>query len=156
MIVKILVDADACPVKEIIIRIAKKHNIAVKLFMDTSHAFSHQEASVITVDKGRDAVDLVLINHVKAGDIVVTQDYGVATMALSKNAYALSDKGLIFTTDNIDQLLFERFLSQKIRRASTKHTNKKGFARIAKRTCADDARFEAALVYLIQSPKNNG
>ena len=153
MIVKILVDADACPVKEIIIRIAKKHNISVTLFMDTSHAFSHQEASVITVDKGRDAVDLVLINHVTSGDIVVSQDYGVATMALSKNAYALSDKGLIFTAENIDQLLFERFLSQKMRRASAKNTKKKGFSRIAKRTSANDDAFEKALVYLIQSPK---
>ncbi len=135
---KILVDADACPVKKQIVRIAKKYSVPVLMFIDTSHSLNDSYSEVIMVDKGRDAVDIALINKTSKDDIVVTQDYGVATMALSKCAYAISQNGLIYNHNNIDKLLFERHLSQKVRRSRSggKTTNPK------KRQKTDDEKFE--------------
>ncbi len=133
---KILVDADACPVKNIIVKAAKEYGVAVLMFIDTSHKLNDGYSEVITVDKGRDAVDIALVNKIQKDDIVVTQDYGVATMALSKEAHSINQNGLIYTKDNIDKLLFERHLSQKIRRAGGKAFNAK------KRTKADNEKFE--------------
>jgi uncharacterized protein len=115
--VKILVDADACPVKDIIIKSAKEFDVRVLMFIDTSHVLNDSYSEVTTVDKARDSVDIALINKTEKGDIVVTQDYGVASMALAKGAQAINQNGFIYTNDNIDRLLFERFLSQKVRRS---------------------------------------
>ena len=92
---KVLVDADACPVKNIIIDICSKKNIPVLLFVDTSHILSSPKCQVITVDKGRDSVDIALLNKTLKNDIVVTQDYGVAAMALGRGAHAINEKGLM-------------------------------------------------------------
>ena len=138
MNMKILVDADACPVKNIITKIAKEYKLRVLMFIDTSHFLDDGYSDVIMVDKGRDSVDIALINKVEKGDIVVTQDYGVAAMALSKQAYSINQNGLIYTKDNIDKLLFERHLSQKIRRAGGRTSNPR------KRTKEDDEKFERA------------
>lgn len=85
---QILVDADACPVKGIIVKIARQYKLPVTMVIDTSHELNDSYSTVITVDKARDSVDIALINLVKTGDIVVTQDYGVAAMALGKKAKA--------------------------------------------------------------------
>ena len=140
---KILVDADACPVKEIIVRIAKARGIPVIMLIDTSHELNDGYSRIIVVDKARDSVDIALINLVKEGDIVVTQDYGVAAMALGKKAKAINQNGLIYQDSNIEQLLFERHLGQKVRRAGGKTNNAK------KRTKDDDAHFEAAFLTLL-------
>jgi TDG/mug DNA glycosylase family protein len=138
-LLRILVDADACPVKDIIITAARERNIPVIMLMDTSHVWYDDYAQVITVDKERDGVDLALINLATEGDIVITQDYGVAALALGKGLKALNHYGIIFTPENMDKLLFERFLSQKVRRSGGKTRN------TGKRTRNDDLRFEKAL-----------
>ena len=104
---KILVDADACPVKNIIEKVAKQFNIEVTMFIDTSHVLESKYSKIVQVGQGQDAVDIAIINHTKLGDIIVTGDYGVASLALSKGAYALSFNGMYYTKDNIDRLLFE-------------------------------------------------
>lgn len=136
---KILVDADACPVKGIIIKYAKQFSLPVMMFIDTSHILDDGYSEVIMVDKGRDSADIALINRTSKGDIVVTQDFGVAAMALGKSAIALNQNGLIFTSENIDRLLFERHLARKVRHAGGKTSNQH------KRTRYDDQRFERAL-----------
>ena len=140
---QILVDADACPVKGIIIKIAKLYKLSVTMLIDTSHELEDGYSTVITVDKDRDSVDIALINLVKTGDIVVTQDYGVAAMALGKKAKAVNQNGLIYTDGNIDKLLFERHLGQKVCRAGGRTTNAK------KRTKEDDANFERVFKSLV-------
>ena len=135
----IYVDADACPVKEIIERVSKEKGIAVTMVIDVNHILHSDYSEVVTVSQGADSVDLYLINRVKEDDIVVTQDYGVAALALGKRAKAISNSGLIFTNDNIDKLLFERFLGKKQRNASK---GKKRMGHIPKRTNADDVAFE--------------
>ena len=57
---KILVDADACPVKEIIEKVAKQKNIEVVMYIDSSHILSSDYSKIVTISKGRDAVDLAL------------------------------------------------------------------------------------------------
>ena len=104
---KILVDADACPVKEIIEKVAKQKNIEVVMYIDSSHILSSDYSKIVTISKGRDAVDLALINDSEKGDVIVTQDYGVASLALGRSAYAIGNSGLIYDNNNIDKLMFE-------------------------------------------------
>jgi uncharacterized protein YaiI (UPF0178 family) len=109
------------------------------MIADTSHEIRDNYSTIITVDKARDSVDIALINLVKNGDIVVTQDYGVAAMALSKKAKAINQNGMIYSNDNIDRLLFERFLGQKVRRSGKRTANMKP------RSKEDDDKFEKTL-----------
>ena len=145
---KILVDADACPVKEIIVRAAKRRNIPVTMLIDTSHVLFDGYSTVITVDKGRDSADIRLVNLIEPGDLVVTQDYGVAAMSLGRGARALNQDGLVFGEDNMDRLLFERALGQKIRRAGGKAGKNR------RRTRADDESFERELERMISESEH--
>jgi uncharacterized protein YaiI (UPF0178 family) len=148
--VKILVDADACPVKEIIVRESKRRNIPVTMLIDTSHELNDGYSTVITVDQGHDSADIRLVNLIQPGDIVVTQDYGVAAMSLGKSAKALNQNGLIYSADNIDRLLFERALGQKIRLAGGK------FGKNRRRTKADDEAFRTAFLHLLDEEIGKG
>jgi uncharacterized protein YaiI (UPF0178 family) len=145
---KILVDADACPVKDIIVRIARKYSTDVIMVVDTSHELFDGYSTVITVDKARDSADIKLINLVKCDDIVITQDYGVAAMALGKGAKVLSQNGLIYSDNNIDRLLFERHIGQKIRRSGGKTGS------IKKRTKENDIAFENVFTKLLEGQSN--
>ena len=135
---RILVDADACPVKEIILLMAKRRNIPVIMVIDTSHELDDGYSTVITVDKGMDSADYAIARMATCHDIVVTQDYGLAAMALAKRASAIDQNGLIYTNDNIDNLLEKRYIGQKIRRGGGRTKGPK------KRTREDDERFEEA------------
>lgn len=143
---KIYVDADACPVVKIVENIAKKYEIPVMLLCDTNHMMASDYSEVKIIGAGADAVDFALIGLCKKGDIVVTQDYGVAAMALGKGAYGIHQSGKWYTNDNIDQLLMERHLAKKARNASKKHHLKGS----PKRTEEDDKRFEESFEKLIK------
>ena len=134
---QIFVDADACPVVGIVENVAEKYNIPVTLLCDTNHVLTSEYSEVIVVGAGADAVDYKLICICHRGDIVVSQDYGVAAMALGKGAYAIHQSGKWYTDDNIDQMLMERHLNKKARRSSYKN-HVKG---TRKRTEEDDIRF---------------
>lgn len=140
---KILVDADACPVKSQITKAAKRFNIPVVMFIDTSHIIDDGYSEVITVDKAADSVDIALVNRVRRGDVVVTQDFGLAALALPKGAQVINQNGMQYTDANIDRLLFERHLSQKVRRSGGRTAGP------LKRTREDDDRFEAAFEKLL-------
>ena len=144
---QILVDADACPVKQIIVKLAKQRNIPVTMLIDTSHELNDGYSKVITVDKQADSVDYALMGLLTREDIVVTQDFGLAAMVIGKGAKAINQNGLIFTDDNMDKLLMERHIGQKIRRGGGRTKGP------AKRTKEDDARFEAAFEKLLTGTK---
>ena len=97
------------------------------------------------IGAGADAVDFALVSLCKSGDIVVTQDYGVAAMVLGKNAYAIHQSGRWYTNDNIDQLLMERHMAKAARRAKSKHH----LSGPRKRTLEDDKQFEESFRKLI-------
>ena len=113
----ILIDADGCPVVDITVKIAAEHKIDCVILCDTSHVFEKAGAKTITVSKGSDSVDFALVNMVQAGDIVVTQDYGLAAMCLARRAVPISQNGMVYTNNNIDALLNERHSAKKIRMA---------------------------------------
>lgn len=142
---RILVDADACPVVKIIEQTAKNYAVEVVLFCDTNHVLFSGYGTVRTVGAGADAVDFALTAECRKGDIVVTQDYGVAAMILSKGAYGLHQSGMRYTDENIDRLLAERHMAKKARMSRAKHHMKGP----KKRTQEDDLRFEAALKMLL-------
>ena len=141
---QILVDADACPVKQIIVRLAKQRNIPVVMLTDTSHELSDGYSKIITVDKAADSVDYALMGILTHEDIVVTQDYGLAAMVIGKGAQAVNQNGLIFSDANMDKLLMERHIGAKVRRGGGRTKGP------AKRTKEDNARFEAVFMKLLE------
>ena len=132
---KIYVDCDACPVKDITEKVAIEKGIELTFVTDVNHVIKSDYAEVITVSQGDDSVDIYLINKVQKGDIVISQDYGVAAMALGKGACAIGNSGLIYTDENIDKLLFERFLGKKQRNSPKR---KARFKSVKKRCMEDD------------------
>lgn len=142
---QIYVDADACPVVSIVEETAKKYKIPITLLCDTNHVLHSDYSDVVVVGAGADAVDYKLISICHSGDIVVSQDYGVAAMALGKGAYAIHQSGKWYTNDNIDQMLMERHLNKKARRSSHKNHIKGP----KKRTEEDNERFAQSFEKLI-------
>ncbi len=148
---QIFVDADACPVVDIVEKIAKEYNVPVTLLCDTNHVLSSAYSEVVIVGAGADAVDYKLISICHKGDIVVSQDYGVAAMALGKGAYAIHQSGKWYTNDNIDQMLMERHLNKKVRRSSHKNYIKGS----KKRTEEDDERFAQSFEKMVLMAQQN-
>lgn len=142
---KMLIDADGCPVVDISIKVAKMFNIDVTLICDTSHSINKEGANTILMPKGKGSVDFELVNRVEKGDIVVTQDYGLATMVLAKMGNAINQNGLIYNNDNIDQLLLSRHISSKIRNSRGRVKGPK------KRQREDDIKFEQNLINLCKT-----
>ena len=143
---KILVDADACPVVRIVETVAKEYGIPALLLCDTNHVLDSSFSDVKIVGAGTDAVDFALINMCEKSDIVVTQDYGVAAMALGKGAYGIHQSGRWYTNENIDQMMMERHLAKKARMGKGKHHIKGP----AKRTEEDDKRFLESFIKLVR------
>ena len=142
---RILVDADACPVVRIVERVSKAHGLPVVLLCDTNHVLASDYSEIKVIGAGADAVDFALINLCRRGDVVVTQDYGVAALALGKGAYAIHQSGKLYTQDNIDQMLMERHLARKARMGKGKHHIKGP----KKRTREEDEAFEKAFLQLL-------
>ncbi len=112
---RVLIDADGCPVVDIAVRLAKQNSINCLILCDTSHVFEKDGAETIIVSKGADSVDFVLVNMVQKGDIVITQDYGLAAMCLAREAVVISQNGMVYDSGNIDALLMQRHTAKKIR-----------------------------------------
>lgn len=139
----LLIDADACPVTDIALRIAQTYHMPAVLFCDSAHEYSRGNAQVVTVMQGADSVDFTLVNRVKKGDIVITQDYGLAAMCLSKGAHVLRQDGLMYTEENILPLLNQRHETKKRLRAGGHVKGPK------KRDSAQDESFSASLTALL-------
>lgn len=137
---KILIDADGCPVTKIALSLAKEREIPVVIVCDTAHEFNDSYAEIIVVDKGADSADFKLVNLANSGDVVITQDYGLAAMCLSKCANVLNQNGLVYTSDNIDSLLLSRHTAKKIRNSGGRLKGP------SKRTKQQDEDFKKALL----------
>ena len=110
----ILIDADGCPVVDLTVQIAAKYKVPVLILCDTAHQVQRDGAQTLTFDKGPDSVDFALVNRVHPGDLVITQDYGLASMCLARRARVLNQNGLEYTPENIDGLLFRRHENKKL------------------------------------------
>ena len=114
---RILIDADACPVVDIAIDIAKEYRLECILLCDTAHYFNREGARTVVLGQGTDSVDFALVNMVQNGDIVITQDYGLAAMCLARKSAVLNQNGMVYHDGNMDSLLASRHMGQKIRRS---------------------------------------
>lgn len=136
---RILVDADSCPTIRQIEDVACWHDVPVTLLCDTNHLLVSDYSEVSVVGAGKDAVDYELVRMCDAGDVVITQDYRLASILLGRRAYVLHWDGRQYTGDGPDirlggRLLFRRaFLPQEA----------------SKRTEEDDQNFVAALDRLL-------
>ena len=140
---KVLIDADACPVVDIALRLCVSHNIPCLLLCDTAHACYRDGAETLIFDKGADSVDFALVNRVAAGDIVVTQDYGLASMCLAKSARVLHQDGWEYTEYNISGLMEQRHAAKKHRLAGGRTKGP------SKRTKAQDDAFAKAFQQML-------
>lgn len=132
---KVIIDADACPVVDIAVQITKENNIECIIVCDNTHFIQKDSAETIVVDKGADSADCKIANLTEKGDIIITQDYGLAALVLGKGAKALNQNGLIYTNDNIENLLFTRHIGKKERMAGNRTKGPK------KRTHQNDLDF---------------
>ena len=139
----VLIDADGCPVVDITVRLCNKYGISCLILCDTAHEIHREGAQTLVFDKGADSVDLALANRAKAGDIVITQDYGLASMCLARGARVLHQDGWEYTDYNIQALLFQRHEGRKFRAAGGRVKGP------SKRTKQQDEAFEATLQQII-------
>lgn len=140
---RIFVDADGSPVVNISEQIAKQFNIEIIIVKNYAHQIYSDYAEVVTVDVTNDSADYYIINRLRKNDIVVTQDYGLASLCLFKKAIPISQNGLIFNENNIEGLLDRRFIFAKLRSQGKNHQNAK------KRTKTDDKNFIEGLTSII-------
>lgn len=146
---KIIVDADACPVKEIIEELAQANQLEVIMVSNINHLIASQYAKIVVVDGASEAADIAIVNLTRRGDIVVTQDYGLASMVLVKGSYAIDPLGHQYTETNIEGLLLSRFINQKARRAGQRTGGPR------KRNQGDDLRFRKRLQKIIKQAAND-
>ncbi len=137
------IDADGCPVVNQSIRIAARHGVPCVLLCDTAHFFERPGAQTITVSKGADSVDFALVNLLRPGDAVVTQDYGLAAMCLARCAVPIHQDGMVYTADNIDGLLMQRHTARKIRNVGGRLRGPK------KRSAEQDVALERTLLCVL-------
>ena len=142
---KMLIDADGCPVVDIALAACRRFEIPCLLLCDTAHEFHREGAQTLVFDKGSDSVDYALVNRVVPGDLVITQDYGLASMCLSRGARVLHQDGWEYTPDNIDGLLFLRHTARKHRAAGGRMKGPQ------KRTEEQNQAFAKALERLLQT-----
>jgi uncharacterized protein YaiI (UPF0178 family) len=139
----VFIDADGCSVVDITVNAAKQSGFDCVIVCDTSHVFEKSGARTVTVSKGNDSVDFALVNMLRRGDVVVTQDYGLAAMCPARGAVPVSQDGMAYTEDNIGALLMQRHAAKEIRMAGGRLRGH------AKRTEAQNKAFEKALNDLI-------
>ena len=142
--IKVLIDADACPVTDIAVNLCKKYHTDCILLCDTAHEIHRDGAQTLVFDKGADSVDFALVNRANPGDIVITQDYGLASMCLSKAARVLHQDGWTYTEYNISGLMEQRHAAKKHRMAGGRTKGP------SKRRPEQDEAFRIALESLLQ------
>ena len=141
---KVLIDADACPVVDIAVTLCRQLHIPCYLLCDTAHQMHRDGAETLVFDKGADSVDFALANRTAPGDIVITQDYGVASMCLAKQARILHQDGWEYNEYNIVGLMEQRHLNKKHRLAGGRIKGP------SKRTREQDKAFADGLRRLLQ------
>lgn len=137
---KVIIDADACPVKDIVTKETREKTIDVVLVSSLSH-FSSREldshVKAVYVDAGPDAADYKIVQLAEAGDIIVTQDYGLASLLLPKGCTVLHHTGFEYNKMNMDHMLETRHMSSVIRRGGGRTKGPKALSQDDKQKFTD-------------------
>lgn len=142
---RVVVDADACPVKSVIARIVQRCGASALFVSSYAHELSPQEGVyVVAVDAGNQSADLYIANVLTSRDVLVTGDYGLAALGLSRGAAVLTPRGMVIRDDDIDGLLAQRHWSAKRRRAGKRTKGPPAF------TKEDREKFQQQLTTLLQ------
>ena len=141
---KVIIDADACPVLDIALNMAAEKDLSCIIVCDNAHFIQRENAETLVVDKGADSADIKIANTACKNDIVITQDYGLAALVLAKGCKALNQNGLIYTNENIENLLYSRFVNKKIRLSGGRTKGP------SKRTAEDDNSFIKSFKKLLE------
>ena len=141
---KIVIDADACPRAALQISMSLGRKYSVPVWTVASFSHNIQSDNHITVGNDSQEVDLKVCNIASRGDVVVTQDWGLAAVILGKGARCLSPGGIEFRSSTIDFLLEEREMKAKIRRSGGRTKGP------SKRTDSDDHRFRYTLDLILR------
>lgn len=142
---KVIIDADGSPVVSEAIEISKEYKLEVLIVKNYAHQIEDDYATIVTVDISSDSADYYIVNNTNKGDIVITQDYGLAAMAISKGAICINQNGLVISEENIDSLLARRHINREARRKDGK------FTKFKKRRSEDDIRFKGSFRRLIET-----
>ncbi|NBI29381.1 YaiI/YqxD family protein [Chengkuizengella marina] len=126
----IYVDADACPVKNEIIKLGKLFGIKIVMVASFDHSLKSEEGvENIQVDRSDQSADLYISNHISANDILITHDFGLASICLGKGVKVVSPRGKFYSIQSIDFLLENRHESAKKRRNGQYGKGPKPFTR---------------------------
>ncbi len=142
---RIIIDGDACPksVKEICERAAREFDVELIIVVDMDH-YLVSDFKIIIVEQGRDSVDYKIIEIFQQEDILVTQDYGLASLVLNRASAVIHTAGFFINNNNIDELLESRYIGQKIRKAGGKTKGP------SKRRKEQDENFEKCLYKVLR------
>lgn len=135
---KILLDADGAPIRDIVINLSKKYGAKLLLVKNFTQVFETSYGKIIDVDVNKEEADLYIANHANKGDLVITNDRGLSSLALSKSATVLDFQGKFIDDDNILSELSRRHINRKLR-------EQKIYTHISKRKKEDDMNFYKVL-----------
>lgn len=147
---RIIIDGDACPqrVKEICEEAAREFGVELIIVVDIDH-YIVSDYQVIIVEQGRDSVDYKIVQIFNEGDILVTQDYGLASIVLAKSTAIIHTAGFFINKNNIDNLLQSRYISEKVRKLGGKTKGP------SKRTKEQDENFKKCLYKVLHENLGN-
>lgn len=143
---RVMIDGDACPVTDSVIRLTEGTGIFVVLIRSYSH-FSMQDypshVTVKYVDDGPDMVDYKIVQLTNPSDIVITQDYGLASLLIGKARVVMHHNGMIYTENNMGRLLEQRYQHAQARQQGERHKGPHRFTEEAR------TKFEQKFQYVI-------
>lgn len=127
---RFVIDGDGSPVKEEVIRLGKKFQLPVLIITSVDH-YTMKEypdfVQFIYVDKGADRADYQIVKEIKPGDLLITQDYGLASLVLPKKARVFHHSSKEYLAETIDQLLMQRYIGGQMRKAGKRTKGPKPF-----------------------------
>ncbi|NYB75067.1 DUF188 domain-containing protein [Sedimentibacter hydroxybenzoicus DSM 7310] len=148
---RIIIDGDACPqrVKEICEQAAREFRIELIIVVDIDH-YIVSDFEVIVVEQSRDSVDYKIVQIFREEDILVTQDYGLSSLVLSKASAVIHTAGFFINKNNIDNLLQSRYISERVRKQGGKTKGP------SKRTREQDENFKKCLYKVLHEKLGKG
>ncbi|HJF18766.1 MAG TPA: YaiI/YqxD family protein [Enterococcus columbae] len=157
---QLFIDGDGCPVKSEVITLAKNYGLSVKIITSIAHYTQKDYPANVTfqyVDKGSDRADYEIVSQLKKDDILITQDYGLASLALAKCQAVFHHSGMRYTLENIDYLLANRYISQQVRKSGHRTKGPSPFTKADRLKFYDQFNdFLSKLDLSIQSNEDNG